>query len=135
MWNLKFEGNKKKVGFTTENLLFSMHAFPKNGSKEKSTKTNSETVNNQDLCLFFLDCISLFFISRREMRPLYIGDGYDLVLNIRHYFKIPEDYPLAAAAPLLRAGITVYSPILETNRSSQREGKYILSNIYSAFLL
>ncbi|XP_004309484.1 PREDICTED: probable cinnamyl alcohol dehydrogenase 1-like, partial [Fragaria vesca subsp. vesca] len=35
------------------------------------------------------------------------------VVHERYCFKIPEDYPLASAAPLLCAGITVYSPMMD----------------------
>ncbi|XP_008342262.1 probable cinnamyl alcohol dehydrogenase 1 [Malus domestica] len=35
-----------------------------------------------------------------------------IVAHERYCFKIPEGYPLASAAPLLCAGITVYSPMI-----------------------
>ncbi|KAF7123364.1 hypothetical protein RHSIM_Rhsim12G0008200 [Rhododendron simsii] len=35
-----------------------------------------------------------------------------IVVHQRYCFKIAEDYPLASAAPLLCAGITVYSPMI-----------------------
>ncbi|XP_010056069.2 probable cinnamyl alcohol dehydrogenase 1 isoform X1 [Eucalyptus grandis] len=40
--------------------------------------------------------------------------GYSsyIVVHERHCFKIPETYPLALAAPLLCAGITVYTPMM-----------------------
>ncbi|XP_077247463.1 putative cinnamyl alcohol dehydrogenase 1 [Tasmannia lanceolata] len=40
--------------------------------------------------------------------------GYSsyIVTHERYCFKIPDGYPLAAAAPLLCAGITVYSPMM-----------------------
>ncbi|KAL7174394.1 hypothetical protein ACSBR2_033622 [Camellia fascicularis] len=40
--------------------------------------------------------------------------GYSsyIVVHQRYCFRIPNDYPLAAAAPLLCAGITVYSPMM-----------------------
>ncbi|KAL6978938.1 cinnamoyl-Coa reductase [Sarracenia purpurea var. burkii] len=40
--------------------------------------------------------------------------GYStfIVVNQRYCFRIPDDYPLALAAPLLCAGITVYSPMM-----------------------
>ncbi|KAK2981966.1 hypothetical protein RJ640_019186 [Escallonia rubra] len=40
--------------------------------------------------------------------------GYStfIVVHERYCFKIPENYPLALAAPLLCAGITVYSPMM-----------------------
>lgn len=35
------------------------------------------------------------------------------IMNINRYcFRIPDNYPLASAAPLLCAGITVYSPMM-----------------------
>lgn len=33
----------------------------------------------------------------------------------RYCFRIPENYPLASAAPLLCAGITVYTPMIKHN--------------------
>lgn len=33
----------------------------------------------------------------------------------RYCFRIPETYPLASAAPLLCAGITVYTPMIRHN--------------------
>lgn len=33
----------------------------------------------------------------------------------RYCFRIPDNYPLASAAPLLCAGITVYSPMMRHN--------------------
>ncbi|KAG6636383.1 hypothetical protein CIPAW_11G107200 [Carya illinoinensis] len=40
--------------------------------------------------------------------------GYSsyIVVHERYCFSIPDDYPLASAAPLLCAGITVYAPML-----------------------
>ncbi|KAJ4825206.1 cinnamoyl-Coa reductase [Turnera subulata] len=40
--------------------------------------------------------------------------GYStyIVVHHRYCFRIPKDYPLALAAPLLCAGITVYSPMM-----------------------
>ncbi|CAL5425456.1 unnamed protein product [Camellia sinensis] len=40
--------------------------------------------------------------------------GYSsyIVVHQRYRFRIPNDYPLAAAAPLLCAGITIYSPMM-----------------------
>ncbi|WCJ26684.1 cinnamyl-alcohol dehydrogenase [Euphorbia peplus] len=40
--------------------------------------------------------------------------GYSrfIVVHERYCFKIPEGYPLASAAPLLCAGITVYNPMM-----------------------
>nr|POE86250.1 putative cinnamyl alcohol dehydrogenase 1 [Quercus suber] len=40
--------------------------------------------------------------------------GYSsyIVAHERYCFRIPENYPLASAAPLLCAGITVYSPMV-----------------------
>lgn len=36
-------------------------------------------------------------------------------LVYRYCYKIPNNYPLASAAPLLCAGITVYSPMIRHN--------------------
>lgn len=33
----------------------------------------------------------------------------------RYCFRIPENYPLSSAAPLLCAGITVYTPMIRHN--------------------
>ncbi|KAK8502722.1 hypothetical protein V6N12_073210 [Hibiscus sabdariffa] len=43
--------------------------------------------------------------------------GYSsfIVVHERYCFKIPNNYPLASAAPLLCAGITVYSPMMRHN--------------------
>ncbi|KAK9924301.1 hypothetical protein M0R45_032681 [Rubus argutus] len=43
------------------------------------------------------------------------------VVHERYCFKIPDDYPLASAAPLLCAGITVYSPMMD--HKMNRPGK------------
>ena len=36
-------------------------------------------------------------------------------MNFRYCFQIPDGYPLAKAAPLLCAGITVYTPMMRHN--------------------
>ncbi|KAI4354210.1 hypothetical protein L6164_003099 [Bauhinia variegata] len=43
--------------------------------------------------------------------------GYSsyIVIHERYCFKIPKDYPLASAAPLLCAGISVYAPMMRHN--------------------
>lgn len=43
--------------------------------------------------------------------------GYSsyIVVHERYCYKIPENYPLALAAPLLCAGITVYTPMIRHN--------------------
>ncbi|XP_009778632.1 putative cinnamyl alcohol dehydrogenase 1 [Nicotiana tabacum] len=43
--------------------------------------------------------------------------GYSsyIVVHERYCFRIPENYPLASAAPLLCAGITVYTPMMRHN--------------------
>ncbi|KAI4354211.1 hypothetical protein L6164_003100 [Bauhinia variegata] len=48
--------------------------------------------------------------------------GYSsyIVVHARYCFQIPKHYPLASAAPLLCAGITVYSPMMRHNMN-QRE--------------
>lgn len=37
----------------------------------------------------------------------------------RYCFRIPENYPLASAAPLLCAGITVYTPMIRHNMNQR----------------
>eukprot|EP00128_Syssomonas_multiformis_P005817 Colp12_sorted_trinity150504_noHs@21542 len=44
-------------------------------------------------------------------QPTYGGYSSQYVLNERYAVKIPENLPLADAAPLLCAGITVYDPM------------------------
>lgn len=59
---------------------------------------------------------------------IYTFDGFDvdgtitkggyssfIVVHERYCFRIPENYPLALAAPLLCAGITVYTPMMRHN--------------------
>ncbi|KAJ8560973.1 hypothetical protein K7X08_027163 [Anisodus acutangulus] len=63
-----------------------------------------------------------------EKGAIYTFDGIDvdgtvtkggyssyIVVNERYCFRIPENYPLASAAPLLCAGITVYTPMIRHN--------------------
>ncbi|ERN08174.1 hypothetical protein AMTRI_Chr09g17190 [Amborella trichopoda] len=40
------------------------------------------------------------------------GYSSHIVVHERYCYKIPDNYPLASAAPLLCAGITVYSPMI-----------------------
>ncbi|KAK4787365.1 hypothetical protein SAY86_011198 [Trapa natans] len=40
------------------------------------------------------------------------GYSSHIVVHERYCYKIPDDYPLEVAAPLLCAGITVYSPMM-----------------------
>lgn len=40
------------------------------------------------------------------------GYSSHIVIHERYCFRIPENYPLALAAPLLCAGITVYAPMM-----------------------
>ncbi|XP_037497946.1 probable cinnamyl alcohol dehydrogenase 1 isoform X2 [Jatropha curcas] len=49
--------------------------------------------------------------------------GYSsyIVVHQRYCFRIPDDYPLALAAPLLCAGITVYNPMIR--HGMNRAGK------------
>ncbi|KAF3790415.1 putative D-xylulose reductase A [Nymphaea thermarum] len=49
--------------------------------------------------------------------------GYSsyIVVHERYCYRIPENYPLASAAPLLCAGITVYSPMIR--HKMNRPGK------------
>ncbi|MED6168879.1 cinnamoyl-Coa reductase [Stylosanthes scabra] len=50
--------------------------------------------------------------------------GYSnfIVVHERYCFQIPKSYPLASAAPLLCAGITVYSPMIR-HKMNQQPGK------------
>ncbi|MBA0819447.1 hypothetical protein Gohar_025696 [Gossypium harknessii] len=43
------------------------------------------------------------------------GYSSHIVVHERYCFKIPNNYPLASAAPLLCAGITVYTPMMRYN--------------------
>ncbi|KAG8095369.1 hypothetical protein GUJ93_ZPchr0012g19100 [Zizania palustris] len=43
------------------------------------------------------------------------GYSSHIVVHERYCFKIPDGYPLAKAAPLLCAGITVYTPMMRHN--------------------
>ncbi|KAE8727346.1 putative cinnamyl alcohol dehydrogenase 1 [Hibiscus syriacus] len=43
------------------------------------------------------------------------GYSSSIVVHERYCFKIPSDYPLASAAPLLCAGVTVYTPMVLHN--------------------
>nr|TKV94476.1 hypothetical protein SEVIR_9G297700v2 [Setaria viridis] len=43
------------------------------------------------------------------------GYSTHIVVHERYCFKIPDGYPLAKAAPLLCAGITVYTPMVQHN--------------------
>ncbi|CAL5428165.1 unnamed protein product [Camellia sinensis] len=50
-------------------------------------------------------------LLQHQVKLLVIDSMTTLVLGYR--FRIPNDYPLAAAAPLLCAGITVYNPMMQ----------------------
>nr|ACF80163.1 unknown [Zea mays] len=54
-----------------------------------------------------------------DVKGFKVGDhgGYSthIVVHERYCFKIPDGYPLAKAAPLLCAGITVYTPMMRHN--------------------
>lgn len=41
--------------------------------------------------------------------------GQNGTLSYRYCYRIPENYPLASAAPLLCAGITVWTPMMRHN--------------------
>src|ERR1700733_8784614 len=49
--------------------------------------------------------------------PILFTIGYSNFITVKEYFvcKIPKNLPLDAAAPLLCAGITVYSPLRRYN--------------------
>ncbi|XP_051119406.1 probable cinnamyl alcohol dehydrogenase 1 [Andrographis paniculata] len=50
------------------------------------------------------------------------GYSSHIVVHQRYCYRIPENYPLELAAPLLCAGITVYTPMLRHNMN-QHSGK------------
>ncbi|KAE8661994.1 putative cinnamyl alcohol dehydrogenase 4 [Hibiscus syriacus] len=49
------------------------------------------------------------------------GYSSSIVVHERYCFKIPSDYPLASAAPLLCAGVTVYTPMILHNMNQPRK--------------
>lgn len=61
------------------------------------------------------ECLSSLIIVGSKMISQYY---FFLISNIeynRYCYKIPVDYPLDSAAPLLCAGITVYAPMIRHN--------------------
>eukprot|EP01018_Ginkgo_biloba_P012886 Gb_22523 [translate_table: standard] len=57
---------------------------------------------------------SIFTFNGIDVDGTVTKGGYSsyIVVHQRYCFKIPENLPLASAAPLLCAGITVYSPMI-----------------------
>jgi cinnamyl-alcohol dehydrogenase len=57
---------------------------------------------------------AIFTYNHVDMDGTITRGGFStyIVVHERYCFQIPKDYPLASAAPLLCAGITVYSPMI-----------------------
>lgn len=57
---------------------------------------------------------SVFTFNGVDVDGTVTKGGYSshIVVHERYCFKIPDNYPLASAAPLLCAGITVYTPMM-----------------------
>ncbi|KAG8635660.1 probable cinnamyl alcohol dehydrogenase 1 isoform X1 [Manihot esculenta] len=57
---------------------------------------------------------SVFTFNAIDLDGTITKGGYSsyIVVHERYCFMIPDDYPLALAAPLLCAGITVYNPMM-----------------------
>jgi uncharacterized zinc-type alcohol dehydrogenase-like protein len=63
--------------------------------------------------------------------------GYSNLITVREHFvcKIPKNLPLDAAAPLLCAGITTYSPLRRYNVGKDTRMGYLFStNLNSSTL-
>ncbi|KAM1516022.1 hypothetical protein ACFXTH_015033 [Malus domestica] len=62
-----------------------------------------------------VDCVkgSVYTFNAVDADGTITKGGYSshIVVHERYCFKIPDNYPLASAAPLLCAGITVYAPM------------------------
>ncbi|GMJ06318.1 CINNAMYL ALCOHOL DEHYDROGENASE 1, cinnamyl-alcohol dehydrogenase [Hibiscus trionum] len=60
---------------------------------------------------------SVFTFNGIDVDGTVTKGGYSsfIVVHERYCFKIPNNYPLASAAPLLCAGITVYTPMMRHN--------------------
>ncbi|GLT51021.1 hypothetical protein SLA2020_244690 [Shorea laevis] len=60
---------------------------------------------------------AVFTFNNIDMDGTITKGGYSsyMVVHERFCYKIPDEYPLASAAPLLCAGITVYSPMVRHN--------------------
>ncbi|KAH9323831.1 hypothetical protein KI387_018470, partial [Taxus chinensis] len=57
--------------------------------------------------------------------PTYGGYSNMIVVNYRYVMRFPEKLPLDAGAPLLCAGITVYSPMKYYGMMEAPEGKHL----------
>jgi cinnamyl-alcohol dehydrogenase len=57
---------------------------------------------------------AVFTFTRIDVDGTVTQGGYSnyIVVHERYCYRIPDGYPLASAAPLLCAGITVYSPMI-----------------------
>ncbi|XP_057510509.1 probable cinnamyl alcohol dehydrogenase 1 [Actinidia eriantha] len=60
---------------------------------------------------------AIFTFDSLDVDGTITKGGYSsyIVVHERYCFRIPENYPLALAAPLLCAGITVYTPMMRHN--------------------
>ncbi|KAK6921355.1 Alcohol dehydrogenase, N-terminal, partial [Dillenia turbinata] len=60
------------------------------------------------------DCEFLFTFNGVDVDGSITKGGYStfIVVHHRFFYRIPENYPLESAAPLLCAGITVYRPMI-----------------------
>ncbi|GAB2277518.1 cinnamoyl-Coa reductase, variant 3 [Dionaea muscipula] len=67
---------------------------------------------------------SVFTFNGVDVDGSITKGGYSsyIVVHERYCFRIPENYPLELAAPLLCAGITVYAPMIR-HKMNQRPGK------------
>ncbi|KAL4651159.1 hypothetical protein ACB092_01G139700 [Castanea dentata] len=56
----------------------------------------------------------VYTFNRMDVDGTITKGGYSsyIVVHERYCFRIPDNYPLASAAPLLCAGITVYAPMV-----------------------
>lgn len=63
-----------------------------------------------------VNCVkgTVFTFNAIDVDGTITKGGYSsyIVVHERYCFRIPDDYPLALAAPLLCAGITVYNPMM-----------------------
>jgi len=70
-------------------------------------------------------CYSLTIITI----PILLTIGYSNFITVKEHFvcKIPKDLPLDAAAPLLCAGITTYSPLRRYNVGKDTRMGYLFN--------
>uniref|UniRef100_A0A0E0GCW6 cinnamyl-alcohol dehydrogenase n=2 Tax=Oryza nivara TaxID=4536 RepID=A0A0E0GCW6_ORYNI len=75
-------------------------------------KFNRREVQSEDVSLRITHC-GVCYADVIWTRNMFNDSIYPLVPG--YCFKIPADYPLSKAAPLLCAGITVYTPMIRHN--------------------